>query len=312
MVGLAIGGGAHLGPQERVREEEEGDGGRREIVGEAVLRLGRLVLGRGDGEAGGVDELRGARVHHCKRKPPKGLLPVAKAVPKKVVKEGSEQDKVNDRLKDNEYKEAIWDERGFGPRLQIQGDSMLVTKWATGAWRIYMNKFRKRMGDIHNLLDMRGDTHHLAPPAAGEDLARHIFREGNSRADRLTHIARNDAAWCWSSRPTATWSASAASETMHPTATVLLRGFYDGWVSAKGAAAGCALQAAENKQGVNTWETFAEAAIPLDAEATVTECEFTAFEECVKAAMEVIEQGEVQFALSGARVRRSACVKRRR
>ena len=71
----------------------------------------------------------------------------------------------------------------------LRGDSLLVTNWVNGTWRVDLAKYKGRIGAIHNNLEI-AYRQGMTPANFGYNFAHHAFREFNKRADELTHRAR--------------------------------------------------------------------------------------------------------------------------
>jgi len=110
------------------------------------------------------------------------------------VEEGSHI--ANDRLAKrlavhtSKWENAEWDLEAFGVPISIHGDSLLVVSWCQGYWQVINKDFQRRVDRIINRLDGMSFMFRIRPFAPGRDLIEHCFREWNTRADVLTHTAR--------------------------------------------------------------------------------------------------------------------------
>ena len=91
---------------------------------------------------------------------------------------------------------TVWDLCSDGLGLEMIGDSLLVCNWASGVWSVGRglrgegDRYLKRVARLQDQLE-RLYCKGLRPSNLGADFVKHEYREGNARADELTHKARN-------------------------------------------------------------------------------------------------------------------------
>ena len=112
---------------------------------------------------------------------------------------------------------------------------MLVTQWANGCWRANSKQYETRVDRLLLTFDRLYSSRHIRPAAWGKDFCKHIYREGNDRADALTHDAREGRAQF--TFPPLCPNFMAQHE------LISLRGHYDGGVDASGTGIGYWLEA---------------------------------------------------------------------
>ena len=95
----------------------------------------------------------------------------------------------------NNENEPTWDLSDDGIGLELTGDSLLICNWINGLWKIEGGEggdgasYRRRVANIISLLEGL-EEEGVRPPSWGHDFIRHIYRESNTVADELTHLAR--------------------------------------------------------------------------------------------------------------------------
>ena len=163
-----------------------------------------------------------------------------------------------------------------------------------GAWKINNLGYQKRVGQVVDILDSVCTECNVQTPAPGCDLWKHLYREGNKRADLLTWELRN--------KPNTNRKHVRLENLCNTCETLIaVRGSFDGGVSSIGSGgdwwldgefadtASCMLA----RQGCDCSvpvcrRPLAEEAFGLHPGATVTECELEAAERLASAAAEII------------------------
>ena len=180
---------------------------------------------------------------------------------------------------------TIWDTESPGIPLELQGDSLLIVSWLNGRWKCTNRMYRKRLQECIRSLDECCSNYLVRPPSLGSDIVRHEYREGNERADDLTHVAREGG-------PTS----SNLPHTLLPYERDLyrlshLRGAFDGGVSCEGSGCGCWLDAiyvllpqfhAYPDLPRELTRKIVEEAFTISPESTVTDTELSALEALVR------------------------------
>ena len=172
---------------------------------------------------------------------------------------------------------------GFGVPMQCGGDRLLVINWMLGLWHPNVEKYKRRVGQIQNMLEQ---NRYFACPAEGREPWLHIFREWNAAADRLTHLAREGKE---------TWSA-----TFLPCRPAALRGCFDGGVDERGTAYGFEVQYTDHLPvcGPILWRQAAVVAKKLPF-GSVTEAELTGAEQLMRCMLEYAATGTCWFTSEG-------------
>ncbi|CAK0853757.1 unnamed protein product [Prorocentrum cordatum] len=124
----------------------------------------------------------------------KSRLPRPTYVCRKEALRGSQL--ANDRLAKrlavhtSKWENFDWDLEAFGVPVSNHGYSLLVVSLRQGFWQVINKDFQRRVGWIVNRLDGMSFMFHTRHSALRRDLIEHFFREWNTRADVLTHAAR--------------------------------------------------------------------------------------------------------------------------
>ena len=85
-----------------------------------------------------------------------------------------------------EYEQGL--ARGFP--VEIQGDNMATISWLNGEWKIHNRVYSRQIAEIQNEFHELHEEFNVVGAAVGGNIGKHVYREGNQRADELTHIAR--------------------------------------------------------------------------------------------------------------------------
>ena len=221
---------------------------------------------------------------------------------------GEAAEKLAKRIASNFERQTVWDICSPGIGLELVGDSMLVTQWANGCWRANSKQYETRVDRLLLTFDRLYSSRHIRPAAWGKDFCKHIYREGNDRADALTHDAREGRAQF--TFPPLCQNFMAQHE------LISLRGHYDGGVDASGTGIGYWLEAgflptypqfshpsdmrpgfssfsASSSQGSVdpiVWMDVAVVSRALPPGSTVTEAELSALEGLLEAAEAVLRR----------------------
>ena len=139
-------------------------------------------------------------------------------------------------------RETVWDLCDPGVGLELCGDSLLVCNWTSGVWKVGGGsngegfRYQDRVDRVVTKLD---DLSKLGvrPSSWGRDFTKHEYREGNARADALTHRAREGDCFYWLSPERAFPDYNRQYFEL-----IGLRGKYDGGVDASGVGIGWWLQ----------------------------------------------------------------------
>ena len=176
-------------------------------------------------------------------------------------------------------------------RVQVMGDTNLVVNWLNGRWKINNQKFRADVQKTQNLLDKTD----IRPMADHLDSFQHIYRDGNEKADRLTHEAREKGASC-------------SFTMMEGSKLEAVRASFDGGVSSQEdrkikhkVVPACAIQASERIEEAAEkmeWRTTVEVAKVLPGDATITQAETTAAVESARAICCLFQAGCISFDLN--------------
>ena len=155
---------------------------------------------------------------------------------------GPAAEKMARRLAIINERETTWDLCEGGTGLECCGDSLLVTNWTSGIWKVgggaigegfrYQNRVDRVVTKLDGLSSLG-----VRPSSWGRDFTKHEYRESNGRADTLTHRAREGDCFCWLSldRAFPTYDRQYFE-------IIGLRGKYDGGVDASGVGIGWWLQ----------------------------------------------------------------------
>jgi len=154
--------------------------------------------------------------------------------------------------------ETVFDLESHRIPVELMGDSMTIVQWLRGLWRCTNIGYANMIARAQNTLDELTD-YVLRPPCAGADCVKHMYREGNTYADKLSWEARG----AYTSRKRENYAI------LHNNKITGLRGFFDGGVSQEGSGGGWWLQALSEHHS----EIIAEEAFGLHDDCTVTECE---------------------------------------
>eukprot|EP00959_Pyramimonas_sp_CCMP1952_P077625 1622549-Pyramimonas_sp.AAC.1 len=74
--------------------------------------------------------------------------------------------------------------------MELSEDSQVVVNWLTGMYNTSNLAYMDEVADASNLLYLLATTSGNIPPSAGHDIWKWAHREGNTRADGMTWIAR--------------------------------------------------------------------------------------------------------------------------
>ena len=185
---------------------------------------------------------------------------------------------------------------------------MLVTQWANGCWRANSKQYETRVDRLLLTFERLYSSRHIRPAAWGKNFCKHIYREGNERADLLTHDAREGRAQFTFPPLCPTFMAQ------HE--LISLRGHYDGGVDATGTGIGYWLEAGflplysqfsyppNKRQCLSSfsspsspgpvdplvWRDVAVVSRALPPGSTVTEAELSALEGLLEAAEAVLRR----------------------
>ena len=209
--------------------------------------------------------------------------------------------------------ETDWDLLNDGIGLEMAGDSLLICNWTNGLWKIdggvgggaytYRARIDKIVQTFEDLAEFG-----IRPPSWGRDFVKHIFREGNGEADRLTHEAREGNVFR-NLYPEHIWRAHVCDNFR----CIGLRGSFDGGVCPQGVGAGWRLQIGYVPRFLDStepehvakrarvtslfphssspcpifWETVGECATALPSDCSITDAELAGLEGLLKAAVEV-------------------------
>ena len=221
---------------------------------------------------------------------------------------GEAAEKLAKRIASNFERQTVWDVCSPGVGLELVGDSMLVTQWANGCWRANSKQYETRVDRLLLTFERLYSARHIRPAAWGKNFCKHIYREGNERADLLTHDAREGRAQFTFPPLCPTFMAQ------HE--LISLRGHYDGGVDATGTGIGYWLEAgflpsypqlshpsdmrpgfssfsASSSQGSVdpiVWMDVAVVSRALPPGSTVTEAELSALEGLLEAAEAVLRR----------------------
>ena len=216
---------------------------------------------------------------------------------------GEAAEKLAKRIASNFERQTVWDVCSPGVGLELVGDSMLVTQWANGCWRANSKQYETRVDRLLLTFERLYSSRHTRPAAWGKNFCKHIYREGNERADLLTHDAREGRAQFTFPPLCPTFMAQ------HE--LISLRGHYDGGVDATGTGIGYWLEAGflpsypphmrpnfsfssfSSSQGSVdpiVWIDVAIVSRALPPGSTVTEAELSALEGLLEAAEAVLRR----------------------
>ena len=99
-------------------------------------------------------------------------------------------ERLSKRIALHNMKSTKWDLVSGGVPLEVVGDSLLIVNWLCGRWRVEGKHYADRVARAINTLDGLCSFFGARPAAAGYDIFKHDFREWNTKADILTHQAR--------------------------------------------------------------------------------------------------------------------------
>jgi len=99
-------------------------------------------------------------------------------------------ERLSKRIALHNMRETRWDITTRGIPLELVGDSLLIVGWLSGRFRAEGKHYADRVAGAINTLDGMCSFFDVRHPAAGADLIRHGYREWNTKADILTHQAR--------------------------------------------------------------------------------------------------------------------------
>ena len=219
---------------------------------------------------------------------------------------------INDRA-------TVWAEGEDGIGLEMIGDSLLVCNWADGVWRVGFGqngngfRYQSRVDALISCLDHLS-SQGVRTSSWGADFVKHEYREGNERADRLTHRAREGDCFRWLDLFS---NGCYPPEDWFDYKVIGLRGKFDGGVDATGVGIGWWLQVGlshvspeplpplhahlSKRQRVEysayspppplsiTWRDVGECAAILPPHCTITDAELSALEGLLEAAAEVVQ-----------------------
>ena len=203
---------------------------------------------------------------------------------------------------------TVWDVMTEGLGLEIRGDSLLIQSWLTGRWRCDNKIYQQRVDTCVNEMFELTRKFGVRPANVGKDIFTHEYREANTRADELTHLAREGRTFYRNY----VHFRSYEEGLLIP---IAYRGAYDGGVCGKGSACGFWLQAGyldttpyhsylhtcsssssshasclhhhqlhhHAHESPLVWRDVAESAWLLAETATITDCELAAAEALARA-----------------------------
>ena len=108
---------------------------------------------------------------------------------------GPAADKTAKRMAIINERTTVWDLCDAGVGLELCGDSLLVTNWTAGIWKVGGGaigegfRYQDRVDRVVTKLDVLSKMG-VRPSSWGRDFTKHEYRESNGRADALTHKAR--------------------------------------------------------------------------------------------------------------------------
>ena len=198
--------------------------------------------------------------------------------------------KTAQRVLHNFLNQTDWNEEelGKGVALEIQGDNMTSIRWLNGEWRVNNRTYAKQIAEIQDELHTLHTEYRLQGSGAGKNIGKHVYREGNERADTLTHIARTGD------------MEEDHSETFCEYDLFALRGAFDGGVDEEGAGAGWWLEGlvkASTSHPIfgsfaeldrKQWVLIRQKAFGLPADRSAMSAEFQALSSLCEAVSQVI------------------------
>ena len=230
---------------------------------------------------------------------------------------------------------TVWDMCSDGLGLEMIGDSLLICNWASGVWGVGRGvrgegeRYQARVARLQDQLE-RMYCSGLRPSNLGADFVKHEYREGNTRADELTHKARNG-------EYINEFNVAAAfpPHLHHTMQAIGLRGKFDGGVDETGVGIGWWLQIGLIPLGHShtldfsvehvhvskraryssslpsprthtpstfpiDWRDVGQCALALSPACTITDAELSALEGLTMAAEKALDQIVTLRALSGA------------
>ena len=205
---------------------------------------------------------------------------------------GDQEQRRETRKAHNREREPKWDFEGAkksGKALVfLEGDNKLVTGWTRGDAPVYHKPYRKRVARLQNTLQ-RWHEMGLMPPAEGEDLIRHIFREDNTRADALVKGAKK-----YGGR--GKWFQG----NLQGQQIVAYRGQFDGGKDQNAVGVGWVLEGATtDNAGSYYWVSLAYGCRRLSPTTTVVEAELVGLEELMGALDSLLVKGYIVYGTDG-------------
>ena len=226
----------------------------------------------------------------------------------------AQAEKLSKRLAALNERASVWDTCEPGIGLEMCGDSLLVCNWLAGVWKVGGGdrgeglRYQVRVDRFISRLESLAQ-HGLRPSSLGRDFTRHVYREGNEWADRLTHLARDG--HCFRELYPDTAFPSFDRDLFE---IVGLRGNFDGGVDGSGVGIGWWLQIGLlpryfyspypehvsmrerlavlypqlSSSSPILWKTVGECAASLPAHSTITDAELSAVEGLLEAAEGVL------------------------
>ena len=129
-------------------------------------------------------------------------------------------------------RQSTWDFYPGYVSMELSGDSQVIVNWLTGLYSTSNWTYMNEVADVSNMLYDLTTTSRVIPPSAGHDIWKWVYREGNTRADRMTWRARRgqqERVFDW----------RFIKECQENTITISgIRGAFDGGVSIEGVGAG--------------------------------------------------------------------------
>jgi len=99
-------------------------------------------------------------------------------------------EKQSKRLATRCQRATVWDVLSEGIGVDLQGDSILVSSWLQGKWRCHNQGYAGRLAECVETMYELSCRANIRAASVGRDIYRHEYREDNTRADELTHLAR--------------------------------------------------------------------------------------------------------------------------
>ena len=198
--------------------------------------------------------------------------------------EEKERQRIAKRLWYNYQNETVWNEglpESTGTIMcQFSGDSLTAINWLKGKWHTQNNTYHKMLCKTHEAMEEWCVKYPVRPPNWGDDLWRHIYREGNEEADLLTWRARES--------PSRHYMYKDIKTLQNKETLAALRGHFDGGKSESGSAVGFWLQGliVDRESRTSEWRTLQETGTLLEHDASAMETEFLAALQLFAAARE--------------------------